>query len=174
MGREWRLGPSKERLQKRGRPAAAQGHLSGGPEGPRGAAGEQGVACPACLPVLPACGQGLAASPGHLRAPTGHAAAPRKAVARRASHPHPGNHLPTQPTQRNQQTTLRSPEQREQLEALLEDIYEHWVDTVAAARGKSRDDVIALLDSGVYDNKQLLEGAWVRGGGWHDGGFAGT
>jgi hypothetical protein len=98
----------------------------------------------------------------------------------------------------------RSPEQREQLDALLEDIYEHWVDTLAAARGKTREvrsafprvgptsrdlrrespaplaqlarltthppaprpppqDVLALLDEGVYDMQRLADGGFDRG-----------
>jgi hypothetical protein len=32
------------------------------------------------------------------------------------------------------------------------------VDSVAAARGKTREDVLALLDEGVYDNEKLKEG----------------
>ena len=54
--------------------------------------------------------------------------------------------------------------QREQLTALLDNIYTHWLDTVAAARGKSRDDVVALLDSNAaYDPQRLLDGGWVDG-----------
>lgn len=56
-------------------------------------------------------------------------------------------------------TCSRSPEQREQLDALLEDIYGHWVTSVAAARGKTREDVEVLLNEGVYDMNRLLEGA---------------
>jgi len=63
----------------------------------------------------------------------------------------------------------RSAEQREQLDALLTDIYEHWVDTIAAARNKSREEVEGLLNEGVYDMSKLVEGACVcgvGGGGW--------
>ncbi|KAI8476080.1 MAG: peptidase family S49-domain-containing protein [Monoraphidium minutum] len=56
-----------------------------------------------------------------------------------------------------------SPEQREQLDALLENIYTTWVADVARARGKSEAEVVALLDQGVYDMKLLAEGGWIDG-----------
>lgn len=51
--------------------------------------------------------------------------------------------------------------QREQLGELLDDIYEHFLDTLAAARGKTREEVAGLLDRGVYDNEVLLAEGWV-------------
>jgi protease-4 len=53
--------------------------------------------------------------------------------------------------------------QREQLTELLDDIYEHFLDTVAIARGKSREDVAALLDRGVFDNEVFAAEGWVDG-----------
>lgn len=40
--------------------------------------------------------------------------------------------------------------QREQLSALLDNIYSEFVATVAGARGKSEADVGAMLDEGIY------------------------
>lgn len=51
--------------------------------------------------------------------------------------------------------------QREQLTALLEDIYGMFCETVAKARGKTVDEVKALLDKGVYDTAEYLDGGWV-------------
>eukprot|EP00882_Tetradesmus_deserticola_P001055 GHRQ01001141.1.p1 GENE.GHRQ01001141.1~~GHRQ01001141.1.p1 ORF type:complete len:653 (+),score=373.33 GHRQ01001141.1:173-1960(+) len=51
--------------------------------------------------------------------------------------------------------------QREQLGELLDDIYEHFLDTVAEARGKTREEVAGLLDRGVYDNEVLLAEGWL-------------
>eukprot|EP00879_Flechtneria_rotunda_P016300 GHRR01017055.1.p1 GENE.GHRR01017055.1~~GHRR01017055.1.p1 ORF type:complete len:674 (+),score=260.41 GHRR01017055.1:690-2711(+) len=53
--------------------------------------------------------------------------------------------------------------QKEQLGELLDDIYEHFMDTVADARGKTREDVAALLDRGVYDNEVFASEGWVDG-----------
>lgn len=51
--------------------------------------------------------------------------------------------------------------QREQLTALLDDIYDDFVSTVASARGKTREEVEALLEAGVYDMEQFKSGGWV-------------
>lgn len=51
--------------------------------------------------------------------------------------------------------------QREQLTALLEDIYDDFVDSLAVSRGKTRQDVLDLIDEGVYDMKKLKEGNWI-------------
>lgn len=51
--------------------------------------------------------------------------------------------------------------QREQLTALLEDIYDDFVDSLAASRGKTRQDVLDLIDQGVYDMNKLKEGNWI-------------
>ncbi len=41
--------------------------------------------------------------------------------------------------------------------------YCRWVRTVAAARGKTEQEVKDLLEAGVYDNTQLLAGGWLDG-----------
>lgn len=51
--------------------------------------------------------------------------------------------------------------QREQLTALLEDIYDDFVDSLAASREKTRQDVLDLIDQGVYDMNKLKEGNWI-------------
>lgn len=53
--------------------------------------------------------------------------------------------------------------QREQLAALLDDIFDTFVDGVASARGKTREDVIAMLDKGIYDMEEFSAGGWVTG-----------
>ncbi|KAF5837148.1 protease IV with duplicated peptidase family U7 domain-containing protein [Dunaliella salina] len=53
--------------------------------------------------------------------------------------------------------------QEEQLQALLDDVYQNFVSTVAQARGKTEEDVKNLLDAGIYDAKQLEEGGWLDG-----------
>ena len=53
--------------------------------------------------------------------------------------------------------------QREQLTALLDDIYTSFVDAVAKGRGKSHEDVIAMLDKGIYDMEEFQSGGWVTG-----------
>lgn len=54
-----------------------------------------------------------------------------------------------------------SDEQREQLTSILDDVYNTFVDTVAAARGKSRSEVESLLDEGIFDMQKLRDGGWV-------------
>lgn len=54
-----------------------------------------------------------------------------------------------------------SEEQKEQLTAILDDVYNNFVDTIALARGKDRSEVEALLDAGVYDMNILKENGWV-------------
>ena len=44
---------------------------------------------------------------------------------------------------------------------MLDDIYDDFVAGVAASRGKSREDVEALLDAGVYDMEAYKAGGWV-------------
>ena len=53
--------------------------------------------------------------------------------------------------------------QREQLTALLDDIYTSFVDAVAKGRGKSHEDVITMLDKGIYDMEEFQSGGWVTG-----------
>ena len=47
--------------------------------------------------------------------------------------------------------------QREQLSALLDNIYSEFVTTVAGARGKSEADVGAMLDEGIYGVPSALK-----------------
>ncbi|GAX84081.1 hypothetical protein CEUSTIGMA_g11505.t1 [Chlamydomonas eustigma] len=51
--------------------------------------------------------------------------------------------------------------QAEQLNAILEDINEEFLSTVSEARGKSREDLVAFLEEGVFDMKKFVEGGWV-------------
>jgi len=51
--------------------------------------------------------------------------------------------------------------QREQLSALLDDIYDGFVEEVARRRGKKPEEVKSLIDRGVYDMRVLLEEGWV-------------
>ncbi|KAL2610043.1 hypothetical protein R1flu_028616 [Riccia fluitans] len=50
---------------------------------------------------------------------------------------------------------------REMLTALLDDIYENWVNQIASSRGKSIKDVEDLLDAGVFKLEKLKEGGWI-------------
>jgi ClpP class serine protease len=54
--------------------------------------------------------------------------------------------------------SLSSPTQ-----ALLDDVYDNFVSTIAGARNKTEDEVKALLDAGIYDAKDLAEGGWLDG-----------
>ncbi|KAL4448020.1 hypothetical protein ABPG75_005239 [Micractinium tetrahymenae] len=51
--------------------------------------------------------------------------------------------------------------QREQLTALLDDIYGGFLEHVAAARGKSREEVAAFLDEGVFDMEAFRQRGFV-------------
>jgi protease-4 len=51
--------------------------------------------------------------------------------------------------------------QREQLSALLDDIYDDFVAQVAASRGRSPAEFEALLDEGAYDMERFKAGGWV-------------
>lgn len=53
--------------------------------------------------------------------------------------------------------------QSEQLNALLDDIYEDFVDTIATSRKKDRAEVENLLNSGVFEMEKLQQGGWVDG-----------
>lgn len=52
--------------------------------------------------------------------------------------------------------------QREQLSALLDDIFDTFVDGIAKSRKKTRDEVIAMLDKGIYDMEEFKSGGWVN------------
>eukprot|EP00850_Spirogloea_muscicola_P000544 SM000002S05624 [mRNA] locus=s2:1185650:1189622:- [translate_table: standard] len=54
-----------------------------------------------------------------------------------------------------------SPENREMLTAILDDIYNNWVQGVAKARGKTAADVEVLLDEGLFETEKLKEGGWI-------------
>ncbi|KAG1677042.1 hypothetical protein FOA52_001212 [Chlamydomonas sp. UWO 241] len=51
--------------------------------------------------------------------------------------------------------------QAEQLGALLDDIYDEFVTVVASARGKTVDEVKAMLEEGIYDMQKFMDGGWV-------------
>ncbi len=53
--------------------------------------------------------------------------------------------------------------QSEQLNALLDDIYEDFVETIATARKKDRADVENLINAGVFEMEKLQQGGWVDG-----------
>ena len=57
--------------------------------------------------------------------------------------------------------TDMSEAQSEQLNALLDDIYNEFIDTIAKARKKERSEVEQLLNSGIYDMAELEKGGWV-------------
>ena len=59
--------------------------------------------------------------------------------------------------------TTMSEEQREQLSALLDDIYADLVEGIAKARGKSTEQVEALLNAGTYKMEDFHQGGWVDG-----------
>ncbi|GIL78352.1 hypothetical protein Vretimale_7700 [Volvox reticuliferus] len=54
-----------------------------------------------------------------------------------------------------------APEQREQLSAIQEDVVEEFLRQVAAARGKSREEVVTFIEEGVYDMEKFKSGGWV-------------
>ena len=53
--------------------------------------------------------------------------------------------------------------QREQLTALLDDIFAEFVSRVAARRGKTEAEVLELIDRGEYDMAALAREGWVTG-----------
>ncbi|GAB4824168.1 hypothetical protein N2152v2_011214 [Parachlorella kessleri] len=57
--------------------------------------------------------------------------------------------------------TDMSEAQREQLTALLDDIYDDFLTTIARSRGKTREEVAAMLDAGIFDMEQFKEGGWL-------------
>ena len=59
--------------------------------------------------------------------------------------------------------TDMSEAQREQLGALLDDIYEDFTNGIATARKKTPEEVQELLDSGMYKMEEFLSGGWVDG-----------
>lgn len=59
--------------------------------------------------------------------------------------------------------TNMSQYQELQLQEILDDIYDEFCTSVAQSRGKTVDEVKAMLDQGIFDNKVFLEGGWVDG-----------
>ena len=53
--------------------------------------------------------------------------------------------------------------QREQLQALLDNIYGDFVLTVAEARGKTEAEVEAMLDDGIYGQRFLARAMRQQG-----------
>eukprot|EP00195_Chlamydomonas_chlamydogama_P015757 CAMPEP_0202909918 /NCGR_PEP_ID=MMETSP1392-20130828/50619_1 /ASSEMBLY_ACC=CAM_ASM_000868 /TAXON_ID=225041 /ORGANISM="Chlamydomonas chlamydogama, Strain SAG 11-48b" /LENGTH=725 /DNA_ID=CAMNT_0049599831 /DNA_START=187 /DNA_END=2361 /DNA_ORIENTATION=- len=51
--------------------------------------------------------------------------------------------------------------QAEQLGAILDDIYQDFLTTVAEARGKTKEEVAALIEEGVYEMEKLAADGWV-------------
>jgi protease-4 len=54
-------------------------------------------------------------------------------------------------------------EQRESLNALLDDVYGGFVADAAAARGKTEDALRAFVDEGAYEMERFVEGGWLDG-----------
>ncbi|CAM6084639.1 unnamed protein product [Calypogeia fissa] len=50
---------------------------------------------------------------------------------------------------------------REVLTALLDDIYDNWLDGVSTSRGKTKQEVEELLNAGIFELPKLKEGGWV-------------
>jgi protease-4 len=53
--------------------------------------------------------------------------------------------------------------QREQLTELLDDIYEDFVDSIAKARSKSKEEIREIIDTGLYDMSQFEAAGLVDG-----------
>ncbi|WJX91418.1 hypothetical protein P8452_73199 [Trifolium repens] len=54
-----------------------------------------------------------------------------------------------------------SEDNREQLTALLDNIYSNWLDKVSSARGKNRNDVDNFINEGVYQVDKLKEEGFI-------------
>ncbi|GLC74286.1 hypothetical protein PLESTF_001485100 [Pleodorina starrii] len=54
-----------------------------------------------------------------------------------------------------------APEQREQLSAIQSDVVEEFLRQVSTARGKTREEVVAFIEEGVYDMERFKSGGWV-------------
>jgi protease-4 len=50
---------------------------------------------------------------------------------------------------------------REQMDALLDSVYEQYVAAIASARGKTPDEVQAIVDAGPYEGRDALEAGLV-------------
>ncbi len=54
-----------------------------------------------------------------------------------------------------------TPSHREMMESLYGDIYSHYVKKVAEARGKSEEDIMALIDRGLFQGPKAVEAGLV-------------
>ena len=54
-----------------------------------------------------------------------------------------------------------TPAHREMMESLYGDLFSHYIDKVAEARGKSREEVKAVIDRGFYQGEMALEAGLV-------------
>ncbi|EXB76391.1 Protease 4 [Morus notabilis] len=54
-----------------------------------------------------------------------------------------------------------SKENCEMLNALLDNIYGHWLDEVSSAKGKKREKVIDFIDEGVFHIERLKKDGWI-------------
>ncbi|KAJ7559074.1 hypothetical protein O6H91_04G068800 [Diphasiastrum complanatum] len=50
---------------------------------------------------------------------------------------------------------------REMLTSILDDVFSNWLERVALSKGKSKEDVINLLEEGIFDVKKLKGGGWI-------------
>ncbi|KAK1388039.1 Protease 4 isogeny [Heracleum sosnowskyi] len=54
-----------------------------------------------------------------------------------------------------------SEENREMLTALLDNIYEHWMENVSCMKGKTREDIENFVNEGVYEIDRLKDDGWI-------------
>ncbi|XP_022885616.1 serine protease SPPA, chloroplastic-like [Olea europaea var. sylvestris] len=54
-----------------------------------------------------------------------------------------------------------SDENREMLTALLDNIYENWLDKISLAKGKKKEDIEKFVNEGVYEVGRLKENCWI-------------
>ncbi|CAA2985603.1 serine protease SPPA, chloroplastic [Olea europaea subsp. europaea] len=54
-----------------------------------------------------------------------------------------------------------SDENREMLTALLDNIYENWLDKISLAKGKKKEDIENFVNEGVYEVGRLKENCWL-------------
>ncbi|XP_059638680.1 serine protease SPPA, chloroplastic-like, partial [Cornus florida] len=54
-----------------------------------------------------------------------------------------------------------SEENCEILTALLDNIYENWLDKVSLSTGKKREEIESFINEGVYQVERLKEGGWI-------------
>ncbi|KAL8134907.1 hypothetical protein AgCh_009787 [Apium graveolens] len=54
-----------------------------------------------------------------------------------------------------------SEENREMLTALLDNIYEQWMENISRMKGKTREDIENFVNEGVYEIDRLKEDGWI-------------